>query len=389
MASSLTARMLARASFEKAFAPQSFVRAMLSFESALARAQADEGVIPQRDAETIASACATIVIDLEALAAEGKRSASLAVPLVKLLREETARRRGGAEKHVHHGATSQDVLDTATALCLKSCLEETDRALESAIRMLALRALEHRATPMLGRTLMQPAIPITAGLKVARWATALAQDRDRLAEAQADALAVQLGGPVGALESLGSKGPAVRHHLAMHLGLADAPSWQAHRNGWIDLLDRVSQIAITAGKIARDVSIASQPEIGEMLEAAPREGAGASSSMPHKRNPAACALALAAATRMAGLVASLHASAVSENERALGGWQAELAIVPEMASVLGSSVDFIETVAASLVIDAARMTENLERFGEGRSADAAALQAAMDELLAGLAPYLS
>jgi len=388
MASSLAARMLARASFEKAFAPPSFVRAMLAFESALARAQADEGIIPQRDAETIASACATIVIDMEALVADGKRNASLAVPLVRLLRDETARRRSGAEKHVHLGATSQDVLDTATAICLKPCLEEADRALESAIRMLAVRALEHRATPMLGRTLMQPAIPITVGLKLARWACALAQDRERISEAQADGLAVQLGGPVGALETLGAKGPAVRHHLATHLGLADRPSWHAHRNAWIDLLDRMAQLAITAGKIARDVSIASQPEIGEMFEAA-REGAGGSSSMPHKRNPAGCALALAAATRIAGLVASLHSGAIAENERALGGWQAELATVPEMALMLGTSLDFVETIGASLVIDPARMAENLERFGEGRPGGAAAFQPAMDELLAGLAPYLS
>src|SRR5271154_1599900 len=115
MASSLAARMLARPSFEKAFAPQAFVRAMLAFELELARAQADEGIIPQHDAETIASACATIVIDLEALVVEGKRNATLAVPLVKLLRNETARRAGSASKHVHFGATSQDVLDTATA----------------------------------------------------------------------------------------------------------------------------------------------------------------------------------------------------------------------------------------------------------------------------------
>jgi 3-carboxy-cis,cis-muconate cycloisomerase len=389
MAPRLAARTLARPSFEKAFAPASFVHAMLAFESGLARAQADEGVIPQHDAETIASACATIVIDMEALVAEGKLNASLAVPFVKVLRDETAKRKGDASKHVHYGATSQDVLDTATALCLRSCLDEADRALDAAIRRLVLRAIEHRATPMLGRTLMQPAIPITAGLKIARWASALAQDRERLGEASAEGLALQLGGPVGALESLGAKGPAVRHHLAMHLGLADSPSWHAHRNAWIDLLDRMAQLTITAGKIARDVSLASQPEVGEMLEAAPREGVGGSSSMPHKRNPVACVHALAAGSRMPGLIASLHASAIAENERALGGWQAELAIVPEIASVMGSSLDFIETISSSLVIDAERMAANLAKYGEGGTANTAAIQPAIDELLAGLGPYLS
>ena len=389
MASSLAGRTLARPSFEKAFAAPSFVRAMLAFESALARAQAAEGLISERDAETIAAACTTIVIDIEALVAEGKRNATLAVPLVRFLRDETARRAGTAAKHVHLGATSQDVLDTATVLCLKSCLEEADRALDAAIRRLSLRAIEHRATPMLGRTLMQPALPITAGLKIARWAAALAHDRERLGEAQAEALAVQFGGPVGALESLGAKGPAVRHHLAMRLGLADVPSWHTHRNAWIDLLERMGQLTITAGKIARDVALASQPEVGEMLEAGPRDGVGGSSSMPHKRNPVACVHALAAAARMPGLIASLHASAIGENERALGGWQAELAIVPEIASVMGSSLDFLETLSTSLVINRARMAENVAKFGEGGVVNTDAMQPAIDELLAGLAPYLS
>jgi 3-carboxy-cis,cis-muconate cycloisomerase len=329
------------------------------------------------------------VIDIEALVAEGKRNATLAVPLVKLLRHETSRRSESAAKHVHLGATSQDVLDTAMALCLRSCIEETDRALESAIRMFTVRAIEHRSTPMLGRTLMQPAIPITAGLKIARWAAALAHDRERLGESQAEALAVQLGGPVGALEALGAKGPAIRHHLAMRLGLADTPSWHVHRNAWIDLLDRMAQLTITAGKIARDVSLASQPEVGEMREAEAQDGVGGSTSMPHKRNPVACVHALAAAVRMPGLIATIHSGAVSENERALGGWQAELAVVPEIASVMGSSVDFLETLSASLVIDAARMAENINTYGEAGPVGIAALQPAMDELLAGLSPYIS
>jgi 3-carboxy-cis,cis-muconate cycloisomerase len=288
--------------------------------------------------------------------------------------------------HVHFGATSQDVLDTAMALCLKPCLEETDRALEAAVRGLARRAREHRATPMLGRTLMQPALPITAGLKLARWALALAADRERLAEAAESGLAVQLGGAVGALEALGECGPAVRHRLAMSLGLADARAWHVHRNAWLDLLGRMAQLVATAGKIARDVALLSQPEVGEMLEAPPKEGVGASSAMPHKRNPVGCAHALAAATRMPGLLAIVHAGAIAEHERALGGWQAELATVPQMADALGSAVDFLEIVGSQLVVDAARMQANLKAHGEGSRADPGP---ATDELLADLAPYLT
>jgi 3-carboxy-cis,cis-muconate cycloisomerase len=389
MSGSLAARTLARPSFEAAFAAPAFLRAMLAFERALAEAEAAEGVIPAASAAAIATACERVDLDVEELVREAKRSATLAVPLVKALVAEVARASKPAAVHVHLAATSQDVLDTATALCLRSCLEEADRELEATVRALARRAREHRATPMLGRTLMQPALPITAGLKIARWAVALAHDRERIAQAQASALAVQFGGPVGALESLGAKGPAVRHRMALQLGLADAPAWHVHRNAWVDLLDRIGQAVLTAGKIARDVSLLAQPEVGEMLESRPSPGVGASSSMPHKRNPVACAHALAAATRMPGLLATLHAAGIAENERALGGWQAEIALVPEIAAALGTSLDFLGTIASSLVVNAARMKANLAEYGEPGGAKGDAVQPAIDELLAGLAPYLS
>jgi 3-carboxy-cis,cis-muconate cycloisomerase len=162
-----------------------------------------------------------------------------------------------------------------------------------------------------------------------------------------------------------------------------------HRNAWVDLLDRVSQVVLTAGKIARDVSLAAQPEVAEMRESAPTPGVGASSAMPHKRNPVACAHALAAAIRMPGLIATLHAAGIAEHERALGGWQAEQALVPEIAGALGSSLDFLETIAAALVINPARMKANLESYGENGGGDPQRLQPAMDELLAALAPYLT
>jgi 3-carboxy-cis,cis-muconate cycloisomerase len=385
MAGALAARTLARPSFDAAFAAPAFMRAMLAFEAAIAQAQADEGLIPAASAQAIAAACESIRLDEERVVAEGKRSATLAVPLVDMLRAEVARHAKDAGPHVHFGATSQDVLDTAMALCLKTCLEEADRSLEGAVRSLAAKAREHAATPMMGRTLMQPALPITAGLKLARWALALAHDRERLAEAQSAGLAVQLGGPVGALEGLGAKASSVRHRVAMRLGLADAPAWHVHRNAWIDLLDRIGQVVITAGKIARDVSLMQQPEVGEMLEAPPRAGVGASSSMPHKRNPVGCVHALAAAIRMPGLIATVHAAAIAEHERALGGWQAELAVVPEIAAQLGSSLDFLDGISASLVIDAKRMKANLDAQSPGTAGNAAH---AVDELLAALAHHL-
>jgi 3-carboxy-cis,cis-muconate cycloisomerase len=385
---SLTSRTFARPSFENAFEPPAFLAAMLAFESALAAAQAEEGLIPEPSAGVIAAACASITFDVNALVAEAKRSATLVVPFVKELRARVARGDKAAADHVHFGATTQDVLDTAMALCLRPCLDEADRSLDGAVRALAKRAVEHRATPMLGRTLMQPAVAMSAGVKIARWASALARDRERLAEAQGIALAVQWGGPIGTQQGLGARGIATRKHLARRLGLADALSWHVHRNAWIDLLDRVALVVLTAGKIARDVSLLMQPEVGEMRESPPQKGVGASSAMPHKRNPVACAHALAAAVRIPGLVASLHGAAISEHERALGGWQAELGVAPEIASALGSSLDFLDTIAAALVVDPARMKANLDAYGAPGTTTPAD-EGAMEELLDELGPYLT
>jgi 3-carboxy-cis,cis-muconate cycloisomerase len=385
MAASLTSRTLARPAFEIAFEPPAFLRAMLAFEAALARAEAAEGLIPDASARAIAAACGSVSFDVEALVGEAKRNGTLVVPFVKALRAQVQRVLPDAAAHVHFGSTTQDVLDTAMALCLRECLDEADRSLEAAVRALAARAREHRATPMAGRTLMQPAIPITAGLKIARWAAALAHDRERLADAQVEGLAVQLGGPVGALEALGAKGPAVRHRVAMELGLADVPEWQSHRNDWIDLLDRIGLVVLTAGKIALDLSLLGQAEVGEMREAPPEEGVGGSSAMPHKRNPVGCLHAIAAATRMPGLLAIVHAGAISPHERALGEWQAELETVPEIAGALGRALDFLDLVAGSLVVDPERMRANLGGCGPA----AAAPLEAVDELLAGLSPYLT
>src|SRR5437867_2860263 len=185
MAENIVGRSFARDVFAQAFSAQAFVQAMLDFERALASAQGDVGVIPQAAARVIAKACADLNLQPEALASEGKRSGSLAVPLVKALTEHVARADARAAAFVHYGATSQDVLDTALILCLKPCLADADGVLATAAGRLAGHARRHAGVVMLGRTLMQPATPITAGLKIARWAAALHRCRLRLAEARA------------------------------------------------------------------------------------------------------------------------------------------------------------------------------------------------------------
>ena len=388
MAGSLTSRTLARPAFETAFEPPAFLAAMLAFESALAESQAEEGLIPGAAAAAIVKTCDAVTFDLDALVADAKRNGTLVVPFVKTLRAAVARTNSEAAAHVHYGSTTQDVLDTAMALCLRPCLEEADRTLDAAVRALARHAAAHRASPMLGRTLMQPAVAMSAGVKIARWALALAQDRERLAEAQGAALAVSWGGAIGTQQGLGERGVAARKRLARRLGLEDAASWHVHRNAWIDLLHRAGLVVLTAGKIALDLSLLSQPEVGEMRESPPQEGVGGSSAMPHKRNAVGCMHALAAATRMPGLLSTLHAAALPEHERSLGRWQAELVIVPEIAAALGSSLDFLDTIAASLVVDAGRMKANLAAYGAPGTTEPGD-EGTMDELLGELAPYLT
>ena len=333
---------------------------MLDFERALAGAEADAGLVPPEAAQVIAKACADLSLSPDALAAEGKRSGSLAVPFVKALTEHVARADPRAAAFVHFGSTSQDVLDTALVLCLKPCLADADGVLAGSVSRLAAHARRHAGAVMLGRTLMQPATPITAGVKIARWAAALHRCRLRLAETRERALCIQLGGAVGTLDAIGGKRAMVRNGLAMRLRLHEARAWHDQRDELVRLMAELAIVTTTVGKIARDISLLSQAEVGEMLEAVAVKGVGGSSAMPHKRNPVACLQALTAATRVPGLMATVLASSVGEHERALGGWQAELVTIPELLDAAGSALDALERIAAGLVVIPERMKANLE-----------------------------
>ena len=360
MPGNLFARTLSRASFNEALGEDALLRAMLAFESALAQSQAEAGVIPASAASAIAAACAGAGFAPEELAAEGRLAGSLAIPFVRRLTAQVRSQDAQAASFVHYGSTSQDVLDTAMMLCMQPCLAETDRVLAAAVGQFAHHARRNAGAVMLGRTMLQPATPITAGLKIARWASALARCRGRLASAARRAVRVQLGGPVGTLDALGAKRGQVRRGVADRLGLAEAGGWHSHRDELLSLAAELGILVAAVGKIARDVALLSQAEVGEMLEAPAQKGVGGSSAMPHKRNPVACLQALAAATRAPGLVATLLSAAAQEHERSLGGWQAELATLPELLDTVGAALDALERIAAGLVVDAGRMRQNLE-----------------------------
>ncbi|HTC46414.1 MAG TPA: 3-carboxy-cis,cis-muconate cycloisomerase [Candidatus Aquilonibacter sp.] len=341
------------------FSDQSILQVMLDFEVALARAEARAGVIPQVAAEAIAAAANPTAFDLAAFSRDTLRAGTYGVPLAKMLTEIVKAKDSSAVSFVHYGATSQDVSDTALVLLLKRSqpLIEADLVLaEQALRNLSE---EHARTTMVGRTLMQSAPPVTMGLKAAGWLAAIRRGRKQFSEAFAQALVVQFGGAVGTLAALGEKGLTVNRELASELGLAcpDAP-WHAHRDRLAALVCACGVLTGSLGKIARDVSLLMQSEIGEVAEPE-SEGRGGSSTMPQKRNPTGCAVTLAAANRVPGLVASFLSGMVQENERGVGGWHAEWPTIAAVMQATGVAAASIAEIAQGIHIDSVRMKENL------------------------------
>jgi 3-carboxy-cis,cis-muconate cycloisomerase len=342
------------------FSNQSVLQAMLDFEVALARAEASLGVIPQPAADGIAAASQADGFDVPGLVRAALRNATPGVPLVKALTERVRAKNPEAAGFVHWGATSQDVADTALVLLLKKAqpILVADLArLEAALQNLSE---QHKGTVMLGRTLMQAAPPVTFGLKAAGWLGAISRGRKRLGIAFADALMVQLGGATGTLASLGERGPAVARALATQLGLGfpDAP-WHTHRDRLAALVSSCGVLTGSLGKMARDISLLMQNEVGEVAEPTV-PGGGGSSTMPHKHNPVGCAVTLSAAQRVPGNVAAFLSAMVQEHERGLGGWQAEWPIVASVIRSTGLAAASMAEVAEGLSVDAARMLTNIE-----------------------------
>jgi len=345
---------------QELFADRARLQAMLDFEAALARAEAATGVIPARAAEAIVAKCRVDRIEIEALAADAARAGNLAIPLVAQLTGLVARDDPEAARFVHWGATSQDAIDTGLVLQLRPALERIDGELRRLADALARLAAEHRATPMVARTWMQQALPTTFGLKAAGWLDAVTRARERLGEVRRRALVLQFGGAVGTLAALGSRGSDVAAALAseLQLRLPDVP-WHAHRDRIAEIGGALGLGTGTLGKIARDVALCAQTEIGELAEPE-AEGRGGSSTLPHKRNPVASAIVLSAAARVPGLVATLLGAMDQEHERGLGGWQAEWETLPEIVGLTGGALHHLTNAIVGLRLDTARMRANLE-----------------------------
>ena len=359
------------------FSDAAIVQGMLDFEAALASAQAAEGVIPARVARLIAEACRVERFELATIIAASSVAGTLAIPLVKQLTAEVAKTDAEAAGYVHWGSTSQDVIDTAMVLATKRALVLIDVRLADLIRAVCALAQREGDAPMLGRTLLQPALVISVGFKLVSWAAPLLRCRQRLQTAAQHALKLQLGGAVGTLSVMGDKGPAVAHRMAADLQLGLAPgNWHTQRDEWVALGCEVGVLCGVLGKIAKDISLLAQAEVGEVAEPG-GGGRGGSSAMPHKRNPVASMIALAASMRAPHRVAALLAAMPQEHERGLGNWQAELAEWPGLFMSAHGAVHALADAAAGLSVDTARMRRNVDALHGLVFAEAVAMLLAM------------
>ncbi|MCY1166151.1 MAG: lyase family protein [Pseudomonadota bacterium] len=346
------------------FSERKIVEAMLRFEASLARAQASVGLIPDSAAQSIIGTCKVDLFDVAKIVRESVRAGSIAIPLVKSLKETVALFNKEAAGFVHFGTTSQDVVDTALALITREALGMIAKDVHKAAAALLALAGRHAADPVLARTFMQPASVTSFGLKCAGWAAPLVRSLQRLQSTAANALSVQLGGAVGTLAQMkkGNKrlGPQVIALMAADLKLKEAPfAWHTQRDEWVALACEMALLVGSMGKIARDIALMAQFEVGELAE--PLEpGRGGASVMPHKRNPVSCMVALAAAQRVPQRVAALLATMPQEHERALGNWQAELAEWPGLLMSVHGSARAMAQALSGLQVDTQRMRANLD-----------------------------
>jgi 3-carboxy-cis,cis-muconate cycloisomerase len=339
---------------------ESRIQRMLDFEAALAKAEAQTGLIPDLAARRIADHCRVDHVDLSSIVRQTAQSGNSAIPLIKSLTEAVAKQDKASARFVHFGATSQDVIDTGLVLQLRDAFLLLDKDLACLTQTLAALAEKHRATPMVARTWMQQALPTTFGFIVAGWLDAILRHRQRLAECRPRVLALQFGGAVGTLAAFGERGPEVAKALAesLQLSLAATP-WHAHRDRIAEVAAFLGLLTGTLGKIARDISLHNQTEVAELFEPA-AEGRGDSSTMPHKRNPITCAVVLQAATRVPGLVSTILSALPQEYERGLGSWHAEWETLPEILRLAGGALHHLTRMLSALEVNREQMLRNLD-----------------------------
>ncbi|WP_230769943.1 lyase family protein [Sphingomonas sp. Leaf4] len=332
-----------------------------AFETALARAQAAHGVIAPELADAIVAGVDPARIDAAELAGEAALAGTLAIPLVARLRAMVG---GAAAMALHHGATSQDVADTVLMIQVRAAHRLLAKDGQRVRDALARVARVHAERPAIGRTLLQDAMPVAFGLRLAQAARGIDDALAMLDAAVGTHAVVQLGGAAGTRAGLDGRGAAIAAQVADALGLGVAAPWHARRTGVAAIGAALGILIGALGKLARDVALLAQNGIGEAREPLVA-GRGGSSVMAHKRNPTGCQVALSAAIRAPGLVASLLAGLPQEAERGIGGWQAEGPVLADLFLLASGSAAALAVVAEGLEIDEAAIARNLATAAVG------------------------
>ena len=338
------------------FSDEARLQRMLDVEAALARAQARLGLIPAAAGKEISAKAEIARFDLAEI---GRGTALVGYPIVPLTKALSRACEGNAGRWVHWGATTQDIIDTALVLQVRDGLELIRDDLASIEAALADLARRYRDTPMAGRTHAQHALPITFGFKCALWLDPLQRHADRLARLRREIAVVQFGGAVGTLASLRADGIRVMTALAEELGLGAPPiAWHVARDRLAEVVSFLGLLTGSLGKIATDIALLMQAEIGEVAEPY-QEGRGGSSTMPQKRNPIACEFILAGAKNVRQLVPVMLDAMVQDHERATGPWHAEWIALPQAFALTAGALHHARAILEGLVVDPERMRRNL------------------------------
>lgn len=351
---------LAHSAQREIWSDDAVIQTFLKYEAALALAQKACEVIPANAADVIERVCQDIRIDPQSLATEARFAGTLAIPLMKQLKAGVAAVDPEAAAYVHYGSTSQDLADTAVVLLSQTSLRALNQDLLKLGQALAERIETTRHTPLLGRTLIQPAAPVTFGWKLAGWLDALTRNSANLLRAGQEAATLQFGGANGTLATHYGRGQQVAQALAARLGLhAPAISWQSQRDRLARLAAELAILTGSLGKWGRDISLLMQVEVGEAFEPT-GNGRGGSSAMPHKRNPVSSMFLMDGAYRAPALAQTLIGELASEHERGLGTWANNLPIMADLFAQTASSVSAALDIAQHARIDEAAMQRNID-----------------------------
>lgn len=338
------------------FSDEQFVRCMLDVEAALARVQSRLDVIPAKAGEKISAAAAGLAVDIEELQAGTERAGFPVIALVEQLRKQVG---GDEASYVHWGATTQDIMDTALVLQIRSSLGVIGGNLRRLIERLAALTSRYRDTLMAGRTHSQQALPIPLGLKIAGWLAPLLRHRQRMAAISERVLVVQFGGAAGTLASLGESGASVQVELARELDLGvPLTPWHTQRDNLAELAGWLALVTGGLAKMGQDIILLAQTEVAEVRET-DDPSRGGSSTMPQKNNPILSEGLVAAGRANASLLASMHQALVQEHERATHGWQLEWLTLPQMFALTASALKRAVFLSENLVVDEGRMRQNV------------------------------